>query len=479
MIRLRHKLFVYAMRGLDPVILIAAVLVVLQFGHPQSSTQALHDYLWKASRPGDALGLIVLLAGWLFIYNAFVHYDVDRFTSLSSELVDVTGATSAAALLLLAVSTTFGFERLDNQVVLLVWTGSTVATWISRLTARGFLMAVRRSGYNYRHVIVVGFNPDSLRLAERIDASPELGCKITGFVTEGSEEAARLNRTTSHPVLGSLPDLQRILEQGTVDEIAVCLPVREHLTRIFEIVQLAQELGVVARLFPGGSGAKLVGRFQVERFGGDYMLTLFRQRALGQLLAKRIMDAALSALMLAATSPLLVLTAIAIKLTSAGPVLFVQKRVGMNRRTFNFYKFRSMYVDAEARRAALAHLNEMDGPVFKMKNDPRVTPLGRLLRMTSIDELPQLVNVLSGQMSLVGPRPPLPAEVEQYEWLYRKRLSIKPGITCLWQVSGRSHLSFKQWMELDQRYIDNWSLWLDLKILFQTIPAVLSFKGAS
>jgi exopolysaccharide biosynthesis polyprenyl glycosylphosphotransferase len=178
-------------------------------------------------------------------------------------------------------------------------------------------------------------------------------------------------------------------------------------------------------------------------------------------------------------SPLLIVVAVVIKLTSPGPVLFAQERVGMNKRLFKLYKFRSMYVDAEKRRRELEHLNEMDGPVFKIKNDPRVTPIGRFIRKTSIDELPQLVNVLRGQMSLVGPRPPLLAEVDRYDWLYRRRLSIKPGITCLWQISGRNEITFKQWMEMDKQYIDNWTLWLDIKILAKTIPAVLFSKGAS
>ena len=151
----------------------------------------------------------------------------------------------------------------------------------------------------------------------------------------------------------------------------------------------------------------------------------------------------------------------------------------MNRRKFQLYKFRSMYVDAEARKKELAALNEMEGPVFKIRNDPRVTKIGRLLRKTSLDEIPQLWNVLKGEMSLVGPRPPLPNEVDQYEWLQHRRLSIKPGLTCLWQVGGRNNLSFAQWMELDREYCENWSIWLDLRILFKTVPVVLLGKGAS
>jgi exopolysaccharide biosynthesis polyprenyl glycosylphosphotransferase len=218
---------------------------------------------------------------------------------------------------------------------------------------------------------------------------------------------------------------------------------------------------------------------RIERFEGDYVITFFREQMLLQLLLKRVMDIVVSLVGLIVLSPLLVIVALIIRFTSPGPVLFAQERVGMNKRLFKLYKFRSMYVDAEKRRSELEHLNEMDGPVFKIKNDPRVTPIGRFIRKTSIDELPQLLNVLRGQMSLVGPRPPLPAEVDRYDWLYRRRLSIKPGITCLWQISGRNEITFKQWMEMDKAYIDNWSLWLDITILAKTVPAVLFSKGAS
>ena len=171
--------------------------------------------------------------------------------------------------------------------------------------------------------------------------------------------------------------------------------------------------------------------------------------------------------------------AILVKVTSPGPVFFVQERVGMNKRRFPLYKFRSMVVDAESRKKDLAHLNERDGPVFKIEDDPRITGIGKFIRKTSIDELPQLLNVLKGEMSLVGPRPPTPDEVEQYEWLFRRRLSVKPGVTCFWQVSGRKDVSFKQWMEMDQEYIENWSVWLDFKILWSTIPVVLLGRGSS
>jgi exopolysaccharide biosynthesis polyprenyl glycosylphosphotransferase len=198
-----------------------------------------------------------------------------------------------------------------------------------------------------------------------------------------------------------------------------------------------------------------------------------------QLLLKRILDVAHSALLMLLGLPVLLLVALAIKVTTRGNVLFRQTRCGLNGRTFTLYKFRTMVEGAEARQPDLLHLNEMDGPVFKLREDPRVTALGRFLRKFSLDELPQLWNVLRGDMSLVGPRPPIPEEVARYERWQRRRLAMKPGLTCLWQVSGRNELDFQQWMELDLEYIDTWSPWLDFKILLKTIPAVISGRGAS
>ncbi|OGL47026.1 MAG: hypothetical protein A2W05_02615 [Candidatus Schekmanbacteria bacterium RBG_16_38_10] len=190
------------------------------------------------------------------------------------------------------------------------------------------------------------------------------------------------------------------------------------------------------------------------------------------------MDIIASMILLIATSVVFLTSALAIKLTSKGPAFFRQKRVGMNGRIFTLYKFRTMFENAEAMKEKLAHLNEAEGPVFKIKDDPRITKVGRWLRKLSIDELPQLWNVLKGDMSLVGPRPPVPSEVEKYERWQRRRLSMRPGITCIWQVEGRSGVDFTKWMEMDLEYIDNWSLGQDFKLLMKTIPAVLSSKGA-
>ena len=196
------------------------------------------------------------------------------------------------------------------------------------------------------------------------------------------------------------------------------------------------------------------------------------------LLGKRVIDLVGAAVALVVLSPVCLIATILVKTTSKGPVFFAQERSGLNGRTFKLYKFRSMYRDAEARRASLASRNEMSGPVFKIKDDPRITPVGKWMRRFSVDELPQLWNVLAGDMSLVGPRPPIPDEVKKYERWQRRRLSMKPGITCLWQVSGRNAIDFEDWMRLDLAYIDTWSLRLDVQILLRTVPVVLTARGA-
>jgi lipopolysaccharide/colanic/teichoic acid biosynthesis glycosyltransferase len=205
----------------------------------------------------------------------------------------------------------------------------------------------------------------------------------------------------------------------------------------------------------------------------------FEPRGFYQRHGKRLFDLLVGCLGLILLSPLFLAVALAIKLESKGPVYYRSTRVGRRARTFEFLKFRTMRADAEKLKAELEHLNEMDGPVFKIKNDPRVTRVGRFLRKTSLDELPQLLHVVRGEMSLVGPRPPIPEEVEQYEAWHRRRLSVVPGITCLWQVSGRNRIQFDDWMRLDMKYIDSLSFRVDLKTLIMTIPAVLRGDGAS
>ncbi|MFB3095561.1 MAG: sugar transferase, partial [Candidatus Acidiferrales bacterium] len=277
--------------------------------------------------------------------------------------------------------------------------------------------------------------------------------------------------------LRELEEIPRLLE-GHIDEIIFAVS-KSWLEKMEDIFLLCEEQGVKTRVlvdfFP-----HLHSEISLEKLEHLPLLTFSSAPENEYLLfLKRALDLGLAAVMVLLTAPLLVVAAALVRVTSPGPVIYRQQRCGLNGRRFWLYKFRSMHRDADQQLHQVAHLNEMDGPVFKIAKDPRVTPVGRILRKISLDELPQLFNILKGDMSFVGPRPPLPQETAQYEKWQRRRLRMKPGLTCLWALEGRNQLNFARWMKLDMEYIDNWSLALDFKILLRTIPRVLSGRGAS
>jgi len=342
-------------------------------------------------------------------------------------------------------------------------------TLLIRLTAR----LVRQRGYNYRRVVIVGTGPAALEIQDLIQTHPDWGLKVSGFVTVDET----LTKVAT-PVLGSYRGLPEIVESTVVDQVIFAAE-RQRFDELEDIVLQLEELGIetgfALNLFPNTRA-----KAQLGDMAGTPIVT-FSSGPTDQLqlFFKRAIDFTIAAVALVALSPLIALVSLLIKLTSRGSVLFRQERCGLNGRRFRLYKFRTMVEGAERQQEALRALNEMDGPVFKLAHDPRVTAVGRLLRKFSLDELPQLWNVVAGDMSLVGPRPPVPKEVAQYERWQRRRLSMRPGLTCLWQVSGRNQVDFDRWMELDLEYIDSWSPRLDFTILLKTIPAVLSGRGAS
>ncbi|MEA3560935.1 MAG: sugar transferase [Candidatus Omnitrophota bacterium] len=333
----------------------------------------------------------------------------------------------------------------------------------------------RRKGYNFRRILIVGTGPRAKRFVEMIQAHPEWGMKINGLV---DDDISKLGKEFfGIEVIGILKDIPRILLEEVTDEVIFIVP-RNWLHRIQDSIAACEVQGIKTSVAADLFELKIARARQTELNG--FPLISF-ETTFGyewQLFIKRAFDLIVSGIILIVISPFLLITAFLIKTTSPGSVFFRQRRMGLNGRIFILYKFRTMFTGAEEKLAELEHLNEMDGPVFKIKNDPRIVPLGRFLRKISIDELPQLFNVFIGHMSLVGPRPPIPDEVGKYEHWQRRRLSMRPGITCLWQAGGRNKIGFKRWMELDLEYIDNWSLWLDFKILMKTIPVVLFGIGA-
>ena len=351
-------------------------------------------------------------------------------------------------------------------------------TWLLltlfRLNAGRIFGAVRREFAAPHYVMIVGTGDAALRLAEQYEQAESHGVRLRGFFTDGPDAADTLQVSREYPVY-PIAELPEMLRRHVIDDIVFSTGTRR-LSDFDEILLLCDEEGVrthIAVDFPHVNS-----RVHLERLGSQPLLTFSATpHDEIRLLVKRITDIVLATVALVVLAPIMLLIAAIIRVTSPGPAIFRQERCGLNGRRFTFYKFRSMSADAEARRAELEHLNQRE-LVFKIRNDPRLTPIGRWLRKFSIDEWPQLWNVLRGDMSLVGPRPPLPAEVEQYKRWQRRRLRMRPGLTCLWAVSGRDNVDFETWMKLDMEYIDNWSLALDWKIILRTIPAVLGGRGA-
>lgn len=481
MIRLRHKLFIQGLRLFDQAALALSLFITVAIAKGVQSWPQVYIVFQREYKLIESLALIAILAGWYVICNRFVQYNTNQFIPLPKQLWVHVKASTTTAFLVLLISVLFEFETLNLKSIALFWALNIGLGSSFRLFLRFALVITAFSESSRRNIVIVGTGKEAKAISKAILKRIELGYQIRGFISVDSG-GSDLDETK---VIGSLTDLPGILEKEKVDEIVIAVNLKESLANVMRFKILAnaifygKDLGLVVRLFPGDSLGSIIDNLGVETFENQQVVTLFRERHVLQLLVKRVIDVVVSGIMLILLSPLFIILAIAIKLDSPGPILFAQERVGMNKRKFKLLKFRSMVVNAEDLKKALADQNEVDGPVFKIKKDPRITRVGRFIRKTSIDELPQLWNAFIGDISLVGPRPPLFSEVDQYEWLFRRRISVKPGITCLWQVSGRNELSFDEWMELDKQYIENWSIWLDLKILLMTIPTVLLGRGAS
>ena len=367
-------------------------------------------------------------------------------------------------------------SREDGLLVTMSYWAASVLIFMSvRLLLLGFHYSVRPHLRTKRNFIIVGTGSRAIDVCREMRNNPDYEYSLVGFV-DSDPQTAYVAETE---VLGKIEDFESILMHRVVDEVVVALPMKSQYETIGEIVAICERLGVQSQYFTHHFGTAVTKNRRSTGLETKRMI-LEAVHLDGRRYLKRSIDVLGSAIGLLFFLPLLLISAIAVKLSSPGPIFFCQQRFGLNKRTFPMLKFRSMVVDAEARQAKLEHLNETSGPAFKIANDPRVTSVGRFIRKTSIDELPQLLNVLLGHMSLVGPRPLPTRDVNRFSqaWLMR-RFSVKPGITCLWQVGGRSETDFDRWIELDLEYIDQWSLSLDWAILFKTIPAVLKGKGAS
>ncbi|HEV2721236.1 MAG TPA: sugar transferase [Thermoanaerobaculia bacterium] len=420
--------------------------------------------------------VLIIWSVLLFTYHS---YHSHRTIPVTREALTILRVVVVGNVVLATLAYLLPLRQLSRAWFILFGVFSALFLIVEKLAVRVIARYVRAKGLNYRTILIVGTGRRAIEVARTIEGHKYWGYKLLGFVSDGHRLS---NGWARYRIFGTVPELRALLERGLqaepIDEIVFAVT-RKKLDEMKQIFLYCEELGIRARVAMNFFQNR-VARIEIEQLEGIPFLTFTTTPSNEtQLAFKRLLDIAISSALLVVASPVILLAALGIKMSSPGSVLFKQRRVGLNGRGFTLYKFRTMIADAHERRGEVHHLNEMNGPVFKAKADPRVTPIGRVLRKFSLDEIPQLWNVVKGDMSLVGPRPPIPEEVASYHRWHRRRLSMKPGLTCLWQISGRNQIDFDRWMQLDLQYIDNWSPTLDFKILLRTIPAVLSGRGAS
>jgi exopolysaccharide biosynthesis polyprenyl glycosylphosphotransferase len=415
------------------------------------------------------------MAAWAIVWVTVVwSHGLYRLRAHWSQQADIARLARASLLVAIAVFVAlfaFHLPQVSRLFLVTLFAAQLVVAVASRLLIRSAFRFARFRGASVRFMLVAGTTPMAEAFADMIDAHRELGLRVIGHLGVapgiGSSPLKR-------PVLGTLEDVETVLHSRIVDEVAICLDVADWQL-VEAITRICAEEGKVVRIPTDGAAPQVVGAY-LEQYGGLTIQSLvYGPDRILSLVAKRLMDIAGAVVLLIVTAPLTVAIGVAIRLTEGSPVYFRQARVGLHGRVFEVLKFRTMITDAEQRLDELIDQNEISGPAFKLTGDPRITPIGAMLRRTSLDELPQLWNVLRGDMSLVGPRPPLPRELEAYDVWHRRRLSMKPGITGLWQISARRNADFDRWVSIDLDYIDRWSLWLDVKIMARTLPAM--FEG--
>ncbi len=420
----------------------------------------------------SGLALLVLLQ-LSFHFSGVYRHRRDR--SWLEEVHAIAGATALGVVILIVINLAFRpllYSRLLFLYTVVLITGLLGLSRMAIHLVRGYL---RQYGVAVDRVLLVGAGDIGRMVMRTIAARPNLGYQLIGFLDDNPAKNSRdIGRFKA---LGPVDNFGQILRTHRVDLAIICLPWQSHRT-VARLLHECAQVGVRAQIVPDLFQITR-NQMEVEQLNGIPLISIRDVTITGwNLLLKRAFDIALSLAIGMAVLPLGLLIALAIRLDSPGPVLYRQTRIGKDGRPFEMYKFRSMVMDADERRQEVADLNEATGPLFKIRNDPRQTRVGRLLRRLSLDELPQLINVLRGEMSLVGPRPNLPEEVAQYQDWHRKRLSVSPGITGLWQIRGRSDLTFDEMVLLDIYYAENWSLGLDLYILLSTVPKVLLGRGA-
>lgn len=409
----------------------------------------------------------------LFFLNKYKLFTTNREITIIKEVFLVLKALAFGLIPTAAVIFLLKFKDFSRFVFLVSWIIAFILLSIWRALKRIYIRYRLRKGLGFVRILLAGESPATEAVIKEIKNHPYLGLETAGIITRNTIDK---NTSSELKVLGCFDDLEKVIKKYYIDSVFVCINLSPE--EIDKFVFTGRKLDCGIKIIPEGF-EHIYGEFSTYKLGYIPFFEYGYKRLHGtELFVKRLIDIVGSAFGLFLLSPIIILTAFFIKSEDKGPVFYVSKRVGRKNRIFPFYKFRSMITDAEKMKESLRDKSETTGPIFKIKDDPRITKTGKFIRRFSIDELPQLWNVFKGDMSLVGPRPPTPDEVEKYELWQMRRLEVKPGITCLWQVRGRSNLSFYKWVKWDLWYIDNWSLWLDIKILFWTIPAVLKKDGA-
>jgi len=425
----------------------------------------------------NVLLLLIILPLWAILLHQHQAYKSFRITLFHREMIPIFKAVLLGGFIFGSIAFALKLQYVSRILIVVFIAINLAFLTLERYIIRRVGRSARRRGYNFRTVVIVGTNEAARDVADRIQKYRQWGLRIQGFVSENGYKPTEY--FAGHRILGSLADLESIVKREVVDEVIFAVEGRQH-EKYEDAFLMLEDYGISARMsvnfFP-----HVIAHVSLDELDTIPLLTFSTVPTDVQALAmKRLFDLIAASVLSLIAAPLMLITALLLKVSSRSPVFFKQKRCGLNGRIFTLYKFRSMHPDAEARKNELASFNEMTGPVFKIKNDPRITRVGKFIRETSIDELPQLWNVLRGDMSMVGPRPPLPEEVAQYERWQRRKLSMRPGLTCIWQVSGRNTVKdFNDWVKLDLQYIDTWSNMLDMKIVAKTIPVVLFRKGAA
>jgi exopolysaccharide biosynthesis polyprenyl glycosylphosphotransferase len=474
----RRRFMKYLAKLFDLCVLaISIVVALIVFSSPKGTTFA--SFLAMRIKLENCLLFALFLAIWHNLFVACGLYVSKRLTTERTQILEVCKATTLASAILFLLARGFHLRIVNPGFVMIFWLSSTFLMVAGRIAARVLLVALRSRGRNSRFILIVGTNRRAIEFARQIASRPELGYQIVGFVDDDWAEIQAFE-STGYTRCCTFANLANFLRHNVIDEAAIYLPLRSYYEHASELVSLCEQHGIVIRF--DSQVFRLQGRHSPSQDleEDSHVFAMAGSAEILPATIKRALDCLFSTMLMIALAPVFLVVAILVKLTSPGPVFFRQTRVGLNKRQFGIYKFRTMVANAEQLQHQLLAMNEMSGPVFKIKKDPRITPLGRILRKSSLDELPQLFNVLMGDMSLVGPRAMSLRDYQLFDqdW-QRRRFSVKPGITCLWQVNGRNSLPFEKWMELDMQYIDKWSLWLDIKILARTVPAVLRGTGAA